>query len=96
MPATPGPRPKECLSRGLKTHDTQEHHLALQKGKALTLATTWTDPENTTLSERQTQEDTQGVTPLTGNVQSRLIRRHRQWVPGCPGLGREDAGPLRG
>ena len=62
--------------------------MALQKGEALTLATTWTDPENTTLSERQTQEDTQGVTPLTGNVQSRPIRRHREWVPGGQGLGR--------
>ena len=67
---------------------TQEHHSATKRGEALTLATTWTDPETTMLSERsRTQKDTQCVIPLTGNVQNRPIRRHRAWVPGCQGLG---------
>ena len=32
-------------------------------------------------------KDTQGVTPLRGNAQDRLIHRHGEWVPGCRGLG---------
>ena len=45
---------------------------ATQRCEALTLAATWMHPENTMLSERsQTQKDTQGVTPLRGNVQNR-------------------------
>ena len=67
---------------------TWEHHSAVKRGEALTLATTWMDPENMMLSEgSQTQKDTQGVIPLMGNVQNREIRRHREWVPGCQGLG---------
>ena len=61
----------------------------MKRGEALTLATTWTDPQTTMLSERsQTQKDIQGVIPLMGNVQNRQIHRHREWVPGCQGLGR--------
>ena len=46
--------------------------------EALTLAATWMHPENTMLSGRsQTQKDTQGVTPLRGNVQDRYIHRAR-------------------
>ena len=69
---------------------TWEHHSAVKKGEALTLAATWTDPENTMLSERsQTQKDTQGVIPLMGNIQNRQIHRHRELVvSGCQGLGR--------
>ena len=37
--------------------------------------------------EKQTQKHTQGVIPLMGNVQNRSIHRHREWVPGCQGLG---------
>ena len=45
---------------------------ATQRCEALTLAATWMHPENTMLSERsQTQKDTQGVTPLRGNVRNR-------------------------
>ena len=33
------------------------------------------------------KEDTQCVIPLIGNVQNRQI--HREWVPGCQGLGSE-------
>ena len=36
--------------------------------------------------EKQTQEDTWGVTPLMGKVQNRQIHRHREWVPGCQRL----------
>ena len=62
---------------------------AIRRSEALTLATTWMDPENTMLSERsQTQKDIQCVIPLMGNVQKRPIHRHREWVPGCQGLGR--------
>ena len=51
----------------------------MKRGEALTLATTWTDPENTMLSERsQTQKDTQCVIPLMGNVQNRQVHRHRE------------------
>ena len=57
----------------------------MESTEALRLAATLMDPENTMLSERQTQKDTQGVTPLTGNVQNRPIHRHRGWVPGCQG-----------
>ena len=32
--------------------------------------------------------------PLMGNVQNRQIHRHREWVPGCQGLGQEDGGML--
>ena len=54
---------------------------------ALTLATTWMDPENTMLRERsQTQKDTQCVIPLMGNVQNRQIHRN-EWIRGCQGLG---------
>ena len=61
----------------------------MERGEALTLVTTYMDPENTMLSERsQTQKDTQGVIPLMGNVQNRRTHRHREWVPGCQGLGR--------
>ena len=66
---------------------TWEHHSVLKRAEALTLATTWTDPENMTLSERSKHRDTQGVIPLTGNVQSRLIHRHREWVPVVKGWG---------
>ena len=68
---------------------TLEHYLAMKRREVLPLATTWMDPENTTLSERsQTQKDTQCVIPLMGNVQKRPIHRHREWVPGCQGTGR--------
>ena len=57
---------------------TREHHSAMKSGEALTLATTWMDPENTMLSERsQTQKDTQRVIPLMGNVQNKQIHRQR-------------------
>ena len=64
---------------------TRKHPSAMKRREALTLTTTWMDPENTVLSERSTQRDTQGVTPLTGNVQSRPIRRHRvgSWWSGA-------------
>ena len=40
--------------------------------KALTFTATWMHPENTMLNGRnQTQKDTHGVIPLTGNVQNR-------------------------
>ena len=43
-----------------------------QRCEALTVTATWMHPENTMLSGRsQTQKDTQGVTPLKGNVQNR-------------------------
>ena len=61
----------------------------MKRGEALTLATTWMDPENTMLSERsQTQKDTQGVIPLMGNVQNRQIHRQREWIHGYQGWGR--------
>ena len=45
---------------------------ATQRCEAPTLAAMWMHHENTMLSERsQTQKDTQGVTPLRGNVQNR-------------------------
>jgi len=46
------------------------------------------DPKNMMLSDRSRQTDTQGVIPLMGNIQNRKIHRHREWVPGCQGLGR--------
>ena len=59
----------------------------MKRGEALTLATTWVDPENTMLSERsQTQKDPECVIPLMGNVQDRQIHRHREWLRGCQGL----------
>ena len=55
---------------------TLEHHSAMKRREALTLATTWMDPENTMLSERsQIQKDTQCVIPLIGNVQNRPVCR---------------------
>ena len=60
---------------------------ATKRREALTLTIMWTYPENPMLSEKQTQKDTQGVTPLMGNVQSWQIHRHREWAPGCQGLG---------
>ena len=66
-----------------------KQYLAIRRTEAPTLATTWTDPENTMLSERsQTQKDTQCVIPLMGNVQNRQIHRDREWIHGCQGLGR--------
>ena len=68
----------------------------MKKSEALTLATTWMDPENTMLSERsQTDKDTQGVIPLMGNVQNRQVHRD-EWAPGCQGLGRGIGGMLMG
>ena len=65
---------------------TREHHSAMKRGEALTLATTWMDPENTMLSDRsQTQKDTQCVIPLMGSVQSMQIYRDRKWIPDCRG-----------
>ena len=56
-----------------------KYYFSLKTREALTLATTWTDLENTMISERsQTQKDTQGVIPLMGNIQNRQI--HRQTV----------------
>ena len=52
-----------------------EHLSAMERREALTLATTWTDPENTMLSERSQTQDTQRVIPLMGNVQNRQIHR---------------------
>ena len=47
-----------------------------QRFETLTLAATWVHSENTMLNERsQTQKDTQGVTPLRGNVEKRYIHR---------------------
>ena len=64
-----------------------EYHSATKRREALTLATVWTDPENTMLRERsQTRKDTQGVIPRMGNVQNRQIHRVREWVPSCQGL----------
>ena len=81
------PSAEECIS-GIRHIHTREHHSAVKRGEALTLATPWMDPENTMLSERsQTQKDTQGVIPWIGNVRNRQIHRHREWVPGCQGLG---------
>ena len=60
---------------------------SLESGKAVALATMWMDPENTMLSEGSRHRRTQGVIPLVGNVQNRQIHRHREWVPGCQGLG---------
>ena len=37
--------------------------------------------------DKQTQKDTRGVIPLIGNIQNRLIHKHREWVPGCQGWG---------
>lgn len=34
------------------------------------------------------EAETQGVIPWTGNVQNRLIHRHRGWALGCQGLER--------
>ena len=60
----------------------------MKRGEALTLATTWMDPENAMLSERsQMQKDTRCVIPLMGNVQNRQVHRDGEWVPGCQGLG---------
>ena len=56
----------------------------------------WMDPENMMLSERSRQEETQGVTPLMGNIQNRPIHRHREWVPACQRLGRWRRGKLIG
>ena len=65
---------------------TVEYYVAMKRSEALTQATTWTDLEHTTLSERsQTQKLTQCVIPLLGNVQNRQI--HRQKV-GARGWGR--------
>ena len=67
---------------------TWEHHSAVKRGEALTLATTCVDLENTMLSERsQTRKDPECVIPLMGNVQDRQIHRDSEWVPGCQGLG---------
>ncbi|XP_032483628.1 uncharacterized protein LOC116751613 [Phocoena sinus] len=70
-PSSQGLRDRPCVPR----HVVSPHvgtSLSLKRREALTLATTWTDLENTMLSERsQTQKDTQGVTPLMGNVQNR-------------------------
>ena len=67
---------------------TREHHSAMKRSEALTLATMWMDPENTMLSERsQTQEDTLCVILLMGDVQNRQIHRDRDWISGCQGLG---------
>ena len=66
---------------------TWKHHSAMERREALTLATTWTDPEDMVLSERSRHRRTHRVTPLMGNVQSRQICRHREWVPGGQGLG---------
>ena len=41
------------------------------------------------LSEGSRHRRTQGVIPLVGNVQNRQVHRHREWVPGCQGLGEE-------
>ena len=77
----------KCPATGALIH-TREHHSVVKRGESLTLATTCMDPEDTMLSERsQTQKDTQGVIPLMGNVQNRQMHRHREWVPGCQGLG---------
>ena len=64
-----------------------EYYLATKRREALTLTITWTDPENTMLSEKQTQKDTQGVIPLMGNVRNWQTHRHKEWAPGCQGLG---------
>ena len=66
---------------------TWKSHSATQRGETLTLAATWTDPENTMLSERSQTQDTQCVIPLMGNVQNGQIHRDREWIPGCQGLG---------
>ena len=72
---------------------TMEYYSTIKRREALTLTTTWMDLENTMLSGRsQTQKDTQCVIPLMGNVQNRQIHRHREWVCGCQGLGREEWG----
>ena len=67
---------------------TLEHHSAMKRTEALTLATMWRDRENTMLSERSQTQDTQCVIPLMRDVQNRQIHRDREWVPGCQGVGR--------
>ena len=64
-----------------------EYYSATKRREALTLTITWTDPENTMLSEKQTQKDTQGVIPLMGNIRNWQIHRHKEWAPGCQGMG---------
>ena len=57
-----------------------------QRCEDLTLAATWMHSEHTMHSERsQTQKDTQGVTPLRGNVENRYIHRVRvgSWLSGA-------------
>ena len=64
---------------------TWKHHSAMERREALTLVTTWTDPEDTVLSERSRHRRTHRVTPPMGKVQSRQIRRHRvgSWLSGA-------------
>ena len=61
----------------------------MKRDEALTLGTTWMDPKNMMLSDRRRPRRTRRVIPLMGNVQNRQIHRHREWVPGCQGLGEE-------
>ena len=63
-----------------------EYYLATKRREALTLTITWTDPENTMLSEKQTQKDTQGVIPLMGNIQNRPTTDGAgSWLSGADG-----------
>ena len=64
-----------------------EYYSATKRREALTLTITWTDPENTILSEKQTQKDTQGMIPLMRNIRNWQIHRHKEWAPGCQGMG---------
>ena len=74
----------------MRSLHTREHHSALKSGEALTLATTWMDPEDTMLGERRRHRRTQRVIPLTGNVQNRQIHRPREWVPVVRGWGAQN------
>lgn len=69
-----------------------EYYSATKRREALTLTITWTDPENTILSEKQTQKDTQGMIPLMRNIRNWQIHRHKEWAPGCQGMGGRGSG----
>ena len=55
----------------------------MKRREALTLATTWTDPENRMLRERSRHRRTQGVIPLMGDRSrtGRSTDRVDEWLP---------------
>lgn len=60
-------------------------NIVYRKLTVLTIA--WTDPENTMLSEKQTQKDTQGVIPLMGKCPNWQTHRHKNWAFWLSGAG---------